>query len=166
MVKGLFLTRGHLVLSTSDSRNSPQNMSTLFKSPSHQHGATRPISWSASASRFLELYSEYSEWVARTHHVFPHSWGVGSPIVRCHTQPALHSPLIAAAKCYSSGRRDDSGRREIGEDLKGPLCSTAQADESVYEIARVYKTEAPCTRRVPQFGVSGGFSLCGDMQNQ
>lgn len=40
--------------------------------------------------------------------------------------------VVRAAKCYSSGRRDDSGRPEIGEDLKGSLCSTAQADEAVY----------------------------------
>ena len=45
------------------------------------------------------------------------------------------------------------GRREIGRDVQGTLCSTAQADETVYEIATVHKTEAPCTRRVSL----GGF---------
>jgi len=59
--------------------------------PSHNHGATRPIPLSASASRFLELYSEYSVWVAGSRYAFPYNCGVESPVVRCPTQTALHS---------------------------------------------------------------------------
>jgi hypothetical protein len=98
--------------------------------------------------------------------VFPCNRGVSSPVFRLVPRPSYTASLITAVNCYSSGRRDVPWRREIGVDLKGRLCSTARADEAVYEIAALYKIEAPCTRCVPQFGVSGVFSLCGDMQNQ
>jgi hypothetical protein len=64
--------------------------------------------------------------------VFPCNRGVSSPVFRLVPLPSYTASLITAVNCYSSGRRDDSWRRELGVDLKGRLCSTAQADEAVY----------------------------------
>lgn len=98
--------------------------------------------------------------------MFPYNRGEGFPIVRCPAQPALHNLPDQCCDAIYQVAEKTQGCVEFGRDMPGALCSTAHADGAVFEIATDLETEAPCTRRVPQFGVSSVFSLCGDMQNQ
>jgi hypothetical protein len=82
----------------------------------HSHARPQPADFRNSA---MDVRDEPREVVARS--LTAAEQVAQSPNVS-HTRFYTAS-LLTAANCYSSGRRDDSWRRETGVDLKGRLCS-------------------------------------------